>query len=124
MLDRLSGLVKILKHLARLSLQVMEGLKMISPFVALASRFFCFLCLVRERLSCGSPRRSGSSLGKIRWILVRASEVQVCGFRQPQDLSSEQSRQGQDGVGRCDVMVGLERSLAEVWSKSATVETK
>ena len=66
MLDKLSGLVKILEHSVRLSLQVMEGLKIISPFVALASWFFCFLCLVRDRLSCRSPKWSRSGLGKIR----------------------------------------------------------
>jgi len=43
--------VKILKHSARFSLQVIDGLKVISPFSCLALSFLSFWVLVRDNLS-------------------------------------------------------------------------
>ena len=63
------------KHSARLSLHVIDGLKRIRSLLARAVMFCLLRCLVRERLSWGSPRRSGLSLGKMVWILARALEV-------------------------------------------------
>ena len=47
--DIFSGLVKILKHSARLFLHVIDGLKMMASFIILAILLHSFLILVRER---------------------------------------------------------------------------
>jgi len=82
----LLGSMKIRKHLARLSLQVIDGSKVITPFVSLAWLFLCFRDLVRDRLSRGSCF-SRLCLGGIRFSLVRASAAHLCGFSHPIFLS-------------------------------------
>ena len=63
---------------------------MISLFVCLALSFLCFRDLVRDIPSGGSCL-VGLCLGGIRFSLVRASLVHLCGFLHPSVLSSEHS---------------------------------
>jgi hypothetical protein len=61
----LSGLVKILKHSARLVLLVTDGLKVMSSFLFFAIEFLAFLVGVSERLSCRGGLVSRLSFGVI-----------------------------------------------------------
>ena len=76
----LLGLVKILKHSFRLSLLVMDGLKVISPLLVLAASFVSFHLLVRDRLLCLSSVRRGLNLGNMSCILVYTFVAHACGF--------------------------------------------
>ena len=80
------GSVKILKHSARLSLQVIDGLKIISPLSRLALSFLSFCVLVRDIPSSGSCL-VGLCFGGMRFSLTRASAAHLCGFSHPVDLS-------------------------------------
>ena len=82
----LLGSVKIRKHSARLPLQVIDGSKVIAPFVSLAWTFLCLQDLVRDRQSRGSCL-SGLCLGGMRFSLVRASAAHLCRFSHPIFLS-------------------------------------
>ena len=117
----LSGLVKILKHSARLFLEVMDGLKVISPLFSLALTFLSFLLLVRDRKSCLSPSRRGLYFGKICCILVSASFAQLWGSRHPCILSSMHSWQTHHAVVSCSESVAILFILADTCIRSATV---
>jgi len=78
--------MKIWKHSTRLSLQVIVGSKISLPFSCLAFLFFNFHVLVRDIPSGGSCF-IGLCFGGIRFNLVRASVVHLCGFSQPVVLS-------------------------------------
>jgi len=86
----LSGFMNIRKHSARLSLQVIEGSKVISLFDYLALSFLCFRDLIRDIPSGGSCV-VGLCLGGMRFSLVRASFVHLYGFPHPRILLSEHS---------------------------------
>jgi len=82
----LFGSMKIRKHSARLSLQVIDGLKVMSPLVCLASSFLCFHDFVSDSPSGGSCFVR-LCLGGMRFSLVRASAAHLCGFLHPMSLS-------------------------------------
>ena len=118
----LLGSVKIWKHLARLSLQVIDGSKVITPFVSLAWLFLCFRDLVRDRPSGGSCF-SGLCLGGIRFSLVRASAAHLCRFSHPIFLSFMHSVHVQFLFFQWVVCwVGWQRH-ADVLTRSATWKT-
>jgi len=83
----LSGCEKTLKHSARFSLHVIEGLKVITPFSCLALSFSSFRVLMRDMLSSGSCF-IGSYLGWIRLSLARASMAHLCRLVHPRVLSA------------------------------------
>ena len=80
------GSVKILKHSARFSLQVIDRSKIISPLFCLTLSFLSFHVLVRDIPSGGSCL-IGLCFGGMRFSLVRASAAHLCGFLHPADLS-------------------------------------
>jgi len=92
--ESLLGSVKILKHSAKLSLQVIDGLKLIIPSSCLTLLFPSFRVLVRDIPSGGSCA-VGLCLGGIRLSLVMASVAHLCGFLHPQVLSFTHSRHTQ-----------------------------
>jgi len=110
---------KTLKHSAKFSLHVIEGLKVISPFSCLALLFISFCVLVRDIPSGGSCF-VGLCFGGIRCTLARASLVHLCGFLHPRVLSAAYSWQAQFlffwWVGNC---AGWRR-CADVLIRSAT----
>ena len=122
LLEYLSGSVKIRKHSARLSLQVIDGLKVISPSHCLALSFLSFRVLVRDIPSSGSCF-VGLCFGGMRFILARASVVHLCGLLHPMFQSLAHSRHRQflffQWVG---CWTGW-RCLADVLIRSATVTT-
>ena len=81
-LEYLSGSVKIRKHSARLSLQVIDGSKVISPLHCLAVSFLSFHVLVRDIPSGGSCF-VGLCFGGMRFSLVRASVAHLYGLLHP-----------------------------------------
>jgi hypothetical protein len=111
------------KHSARSFLQVMDGSNRIASFLCRAISFLAFLCLVKERLSCGSPSRSGSSLGYIECRRWRASVAHACGSRQPDWRSWVQSLQLQVLVRVCGEFRDSVLSLADIRIRSATMLT-
>lgn len=121
MVDILSGSVNILKHSARLFLQVIVGSKRMWPFVLLASWFLSFLCGDRERLSWWFLASRGFILGAIRCMRDRASAAQAWGFLQPLARSWEQSVQGHCTLGMCGKIGAGVRKRADVETRSATV---
>ena len=90
----LSGCKKTLKHSARFSLHVMEGLKVITPFSCLALLFSNFHVLVRD-MSSGGSCFIRSYLGWIRLNLVSASTAHLCGLVHPRVLLAVHSWQVQ-----------------------------
>src|SRR6266404_7848090 len=80
MCDVLSGSVKVRRHSSRLSLQVIEGSKIISLSSSLACQFLSFLRLVGESLSCSFPISRGLYLGAMARIWWIASCVHVWGL--------------------------------------------
>ena len=118
----LSGFVNIRKHSARLSLQVIEGSKVISLFDCLALSFLCFCDLVRDIPSGGSCF-VGLCLGGMRFSLVRASFVHLCGFPHPRILSSEHSWHAQFRFFRWVGCWAGWRMRADVFNRSATWAT-
>lgn len=91
--------MKILKHSATLSLQVIIESKRISKLDCFAMMFLAFLQCIRERLLC-SPISRGLYFRARLCMHFRASSTQVWGLRHPLILSSEQSwhMQSYDGV--------------------------
>ena len=71
------GSVKILKHSARFSLQVIDGLKINSPLFCFALLFLSFCVLVRDIPSGGSCV-VGLCFGGMRFSLIRASAAHLC----------------------------------------------
>ena len=86
-----SGLVKILKHSARLVLHVIEGSKSISVLFLFAMVFAVFRPGVSEKFSRLKMGLSGFNLGSIWWIRARASWAHWWGLGQPSSLSRAQS---------------------------------
>ena len=80
MVEMQSGSVKILKHLATLSFQVIDGSNVISLSIFLAILFLACHLFVSERLLCCSPIWSGLYFGTNSWILVRASFAHAWGL--------------------------------------------
>jgi len=113
--------VKIWKHSAKDSLQVIDRLKVISPLICLALSFLSFRDLVRDIPSGGSCFVR-LCLGGMRFILVSASFAHFCGLRHPRILSVAHSQHLHFfffwWVG---CWVGW-RIRADVLSRSATLE--
>jgi hypothetical protein len=65
LVERWFGSMKILKHSARSSLHVIDGLKVIFSCLCLANSFLSLWLEVRDRLSCCSLWCPGLSLGRI-----------------------------------------------------------
>ena len=115
----LLGSVNILKHSARLSLQVIVGSKVIVPSRCLAIWFLSFPDFVRDSPSGGSCF-VGLCLGGIRFSLVSASSAHSWGFRHPCSLSRVHSGHSHSGFLWC---VGCCRGClrrADVFTRSAT----
>lgn len=93
--------MKIQKHSATLSLQVIVGLKRTLPLVCLAMLFLLFLWCVSDRLSCCSLIWRGLYLGANLWVLARVSNAHAWGFMHPPALLVEQSGQVQFGDRVC-----------------------
>ena len=120
----LLGSVNILKHSARLCLQVIEGLNRILLLVTRTSRLLFFLAGVSDRLSWLSPGSRGFSFGTMRSIRARASTAQSWGWLHPAVRSFEQSLQMHWGSGVWGKSRPLFRSRADVVIRSATVATE
>ena len=82
----LFGSMNIQKPSARLTLQVIDGSKVIFPLVCLASSFLSFCDVVRDILSDGSCFVR-LCFGGMRFSLVWALSVHLCRFLQPMTLS-------------------------------------
>jgi hypothetical protein len=114
--------VNIWKHSARLSLQVINGLKVISPLFCLASSFLYFHDLVRD-IPSGSSCFVGLCLGGMRFSLVRALSAYLCGLLHPISLSIVHLWHVQFYFfwwARCQAGC---QSCADVLIRSATLET-
>src|SRR6266702_6968265 len=116
-----SAFVKIQKHSARLSLQVIEGLNNISLLFCLAWALLVFLWCISDNLSRCSPIWSGLYLGAMSCILVRASLVHACRLSHPLALSWEQVLHVQVSAGMCDLSRHLSSRLLTSFTSSATI---
>ena len=117
-----SSFVKILKPLARLSLQVIDGSKVISPSFCLAHSFHCFRVLVRDSPSGGSCL-VGLCLGGMRSSLVRASMAHLCGLLHPRARSFMHSWHAQFLFLQCVWCWAGWRRRADVLTRSVTLAT-
>ena len=82
----LFGSMNIWKPSVRLSLQVINRSKVISPLVCLAGSFLSFRDFIRDILSGGSCF-VGLCFGGMRFSLVQASSAHLCRFLQPITIS-------------------------------------
>jgi hypothetical protein len=119
----LLGFVKILKHSARLRLQVIEGSKHILLSFARASRLLFFLVGVRDRLSWMSPGSRGFSFGTIKYICTR-SAAHSWGWLHPLSWSFVQSLHMHWDSGVWGMVCLLFRSRADAVIRSAIVATE
>jgi hypothetical protein len=115
----LVGSVNILKHSARLSLQVMAGLKVTTPLFCLAVWFLSFPDHVNDRPS-SIPCWVGLYFGGIRFRHIKASVVQLWGCSHPLVLSFEQPWQTHSWFCWWLGCWGGWRILVEVLIRSAT----
>jgi hypothetical protein len=118
----LFGSMNIRKHSVRFSLQVIDGLKVISPLLCLANLFLCFRDLISDSPSGGSCF-VGLYFGGMRLSLVQALSAHLCGFLQPRPLSLAHSGHVQFQFLRWVTCRARCQSRANVLSRSATLET-
>lgn len=111
-----------LKHSAKLSLQVIDRLKIILLLFCLMSRFLCLPDFVRDS-PLGRPCLMGLYLGCIRSIQVSASVTQLYGFQHPISLLFVQSWHMQAMLGWWSrYWVGC-HTCAVILTKSTTILT-
>lgn len=121
MLDSWFLSVKMQKHSARSSLQVMVGSKIYSPWVSLAALFLSEHLFIKDRLPWGAFRR-GFSFGAMAFIHFWASRAHSLGSQHPLSLSMEQSSQIQSAFLVCVAAGSRFLSLADMLIRSTTLE--
>ena len=116
-----SGSVNTRKQSARFVLVVIVGSNRMRPSFCLADSFVPLWVIVRDRLSCGSPSRSGLYLGKVLCALVRASRAHAAGLVHPSRRSFEHGMHGHSGSLWWSPCPFMFLCLVEMDNRSATV---